>query len=90
MFYHKETFFSAFLRDFSHLSADKDLTSDRLLIFWNDIRRMAFTLCSQLVQGHAPTVASAQIGIMQRGSLIKLVHDLVRRTEPLLLIGQLC
>ncbi len=62
---------------------------DQMIINLNDIHRKVFTLCSQLVQGHAPTVASAQIGIMQRGSLIKLVHDLVRRTEPLLLIGQL-
>ena len=89
MFYHKETFFSAFLEDFRHLSADKDLTSDRLLILWNDIRRMAFTLCSQVVQAHAPTVASAQIGIMLRDSSTTRVYDLVRRTEPLLLIGYL-
>ena len=89
MFYHKETFFSAFLEDFRHLSADKDLTSDRLLIFWNDISRMVFTLCSQVVQAHAPTVASAKIGIMPRDSSTTQIYDLVRRTEPLLLIGQL-
>jgi hypothetical protein len=89
MFYHKETFFSAFLEDFRHLSADKDLTSHRLLIFWNDIRRMVFTLCSQVLQAYAPTVASAQIGIMQRDSSTTRIYDLVRRTDPLLLIGQL-